>query len=85
MVNYRIIYFGVVFDSCKHARNPVCMYFQKNNWWLNLVTYVDTYVDFVGYTRVASIVHFLENTSPFIFMQKTARDNFFTNLFELQM
>ena len=64
----------------KNAGYPVCTYFRKNKWWLNLVTYVHKCVDFLGCIRVTSIFHFLEDTILFIFMQKTTRGGFLLNL-----
>ena len=53
----------------KHARIPVRAYFQRNCWWLNLVTYIRKFVDFVLPIWVTYVVH-LPKTNSLFFPRK---------------
>ena len=69
--------------STWHSKNsiiPICMYFQNNYWWLNLVTYVGKCVDFVLPVRVTYVAHFLKYKSFYVCMQKTREKNILLNL-----
>ena len=54
----------------KHARITVRTYFQRNHRQLNLVTYVERYLDFVLPLQVRYVTNLYENIIIFLFTPK---------------
>ena len=54
----------------KHARFCVCTHLQRNNWWLNLFTYVGECVDSVIPIQVTYVSLYPENILILLFMHK---------------
>ena len=54
----------------KHARVPECAHFKRNNWWLNLFTYVGECVDFVIPIQVTYVSLYPEKILILLFMHK---------------
>ena len=71
LVIYIIVYFGAVLIwRFKNEIIPVNMYFQRNFWWSDSVTYVGKCMSFLIPIWVTYVAQFLDNNQLLIFTRK---------------